>query len=745
MSMEEQLPVGCSVEAHGLQSMAHLNGLQGVVLSHQRTDGKELVMVRFDSAPPEHQRLLLKPVNLKRPDAFKTGQEVEAHSLVSMTALNGLRGTVHSMRGSDAERRVVVEFPAPHGAMALMPTNLRAVTTPAQSAAATPTAAAAPTPPSPATAHPPPSPAMSSASLPTAVSTEGMEVGQLVEAHSLKQLVNLNGARGQVVSHRPAPDGSTQIVVQFPPPHGTMALKAPNLRPAPVGGSAPVHAAVAQLRAPAVPLPATEGFLDKKKPGGAKGSGYDKRWFSLRGSTLLYYEEKGRIQLNASSRALIGPGSTFTLQGPGMNRTFDLRAESPAKAQQWVAALGAWQAPGAKALPQLDTLCGLESAARAHVELDYWGTAPDPPTGGRLKPAAADAETDPRVAAAEARVREAEQRLAAAQADADPRVAAAEARVRELEQRLAAPDPLQEARAVSAEARAAAAEARCRELEQAAAPQPAAGAEARCRELEAKLSAAEARAAAAVPQSAAAGADAARCRDLEARLAAAEARAAAAVPQSAAAGADAARCRDLEARLAAAEARAAAAEARAAVSASAPQPADSARAAAAEAAAAAAEARARAAEEGRAAAEARARAAVGTSSAGSAVVDAERRAAAAEARCASAEARSLEVEARAAAAEARCREVVAAGGCGRCGELEARAAAAEQQSRLSAAPDPRVAALQRRVDELQRVVAQQGLLSSPRAAGAASPRSSNGHYQSPHRSPLPATNFRLAD
>eukprot|EP00756_Hemistasia_phaeocysticola_P039859 Hpha_TRINITY_DN16836_c0_g3::TRINITY_DN16836_c0_g3_i1::g.149661::m.149661 len=131
---------------------------------------------------------------------FPVGSEVEAHSLVTMLTLNGLRGKVTNHRLTpDGAVQVVVQFGPPNGLMALKITNLK-------------------------------KPGAGGPASPSSGSVEQkFPVGKTVEAKNLVAMKQLNGVKGTVNSHRKAGDGTDQIVVSFPAPHGMLALRVANL------------------------------------------------------------------------------------------------------------------------------------------------------------------------------------------------------------------------------------------------------------------------------------------------------------------------------------------------------------------------------------------------------------------------------------------------------------------------------------------------------------------------------------
>eukprot|EP01064_Diplonema_japonicum_P015262 TRINITY_DN229_c2_g1_i5.p1 TRINITY_DN229_c2_g1~~TRINITY_DN229_c2_g1_i5.p1 ORF type:complete len:761 (+),score=230.65 TRINITY_DN229_c2_g1_i5:54-2336(+) len=348
-------PPGTSVEAHSLTSEVSLNGKVGVILSHQ-TDNqmKGLLMVQF---PAPHGTMLLKPTNLKKAQCatadFPVGAEVEARGLQSKTVINGCCGTVAGHRqGPDGTTQVIVKFPV-HGTMALMPVNIKKTTD--SSLQSLPTVQAE----NVASLHP---------------------VNSRVMAHSLQQQKSLNNVTGLVVGHQ---QETGHVMVQFPPEHGTHALLTKNLSkattaPAPTP-SAPtathdpvIASALKSIRPPPLPEVACEGWLNKKTP--AMGRDYDRRWFSLRGQVLVYYEEKGRISLSPAHECAAS-GESFILAGPGMSRKFELKADKPEQKDKWIAALksASKAASGAQTLHSLETL---ETAGRYQVQCNWLAEYP---------------------------------------------------------------------------------------------------------------------------------------------------------------------------------------------------------------------------------------------------------------------------------------------------------------------------------------------------------------------------------
>eukprot|EP01060_Flectonema_neradi_P022191 TRINITY_DN3046_c0_g5_i1.p1 TRINITY_DN3046_c0_g5~~TRINITY_DN3046_c0_g5_i1.p1 ORF type:complete len:916 (+),score=247.72 TRINITY_DN3046_c0_g5_i1:65-2812(+) len=403
-------PIGTIVEAHGLVQEKGLNGKTGTVTSVQG----ELLVVQFEqpfgtmSVKMSNLRIKVKPPTTEnstpaakessatgsgpQPDQsngsnptidFPVNCEVEATGLQSKLTMNGAVGTVAGHRtASDGSGtwHIIVRFPI-HGTMALLPQNLIKKQ-----------------------AEPP--------------ATTTLPVGTSVVAHSLQQRTDLNQIEGVVVGHC----GLDQVVVQFPQ-KGVVTLKLTNVTksdstgastngvqpqlqqhsqqvtvPTPTG-QVPIssmrnsdeYIALKELINTLEPVPmqpaAYEGFLNKKTP--AMGRDHDRRWFSLRGQQLIYFEEKGRINISAEHSIQPAENNGFTVSGPGMSRKFELKADTPASKKNWIQALLACTKPGG-ATPCANTtsLTFLESACRAQLCSDFIATAPKapvPPSSGQSK------------------------------------------------------------------------------------------------------------------------------------------------------------------------------------------------------------------------------------------------------------------------------------------------------------------------------------------------------------------------
>eukprot|EP01062_Namystynia_karyoxenos_P023781 TRINITY_DN19211_c0_g3_i2.p1 TRINITY_DN19211_c0_g3~~TRINITY_DN19211_c0_g3_i2.p1 ORF type:complete len:1136 (+),score=305.31 TRINITY_DN19211_c0_g3_i2:110-3409(+) len=560
------LPVGTEVEAHSLVQMQSLNGAKGKVTQHRTApDGTQQIVVQFG---PPHGMMALRLQNLRKPgdaaaaapaapapapappvaapaaapaaspesppaalsaSSFPVGARVEAHGLVSMKNLNGAQGKVHSHRkAADGSDQVVVAFDPPNQMMALRPANLRLI---GASAAAPPTPPAAtpqpapalptpatvglPTAPAPApapvpwAAAPAPAPASPSAGIPG-----GYSVGQMVVAQGLRNQQHLNGKRGTVLEGRRMPDGTEQVVVNFGPPHGTMALRPINLVsaiatsslgagvPASTGTTlAEVMLRMTQVEIPPLARVILEGFLEKKT--NAAGRDYDTRWYVLRKNYLIYYEEKGRLYLSEDSKCYATEDTKFTLKTKKSEagktssslKEYHLKAQRAETKQRWVDALKAAAAgrPNFQD-PAFREIQALQVAGRACVEAAYWEELPRMPAGGPPPPAdpiAAAISGGAQLQAATQRANLLQQRVAQLEAQAAAggssaaSVAAAAAEISRLQQQLAAA----EQRAFAAEARASASGVSTGDLAGASAQaeQRAAGLQLRVSELEQQL------------------------------------------------------------------------------------------------------------------------------------------------------------------------------------------------------------------------------------------------------------------
>ena len=385
-------PVGTVVEAHGLIQEKGLNGKTGTVAS---TQGDVLVVqfeqpfgtmsikmsnLRIKSAPPaavtsEPAAVIAEPTppqpeqtNGSNPTIdFPVNCEVEATGLQSKVTMNGAIGTVagHRTAGDGSGTwHIIVRFPI-HGTMALLPQNLikKESQTPA---------------------------------------TTTFPVGTSVVAHSLQSRTDLNQCEGVVVGHC----GIDQVVVQFPV-KGVVTLKVSNVtkgddssvsqqqqQQLPISILSPDHSSTALVRnsndyinlmeninsLQPVPMQpsACEGFLNKKTP--AMGRDHDRRWFSLRGQQLIYFEEKGRINLTPDYTILPAEGNGFSISGPGMSRKFELKADTPAAKMNWLKALESCTKSGyTPVCPNATAIVHLESACRAQMMHDHLAFSPKPP------------------------------------------------------------------------------------------------------------------------------------------------------------------------------------------------------------------------------------------------------------------------------------------------------------------------------------------------------------------------------
>eukprot|EP01064_Diplonema_japonicum_P023491 TRINITY_DN3392_c0_g1_i1.p1 TRINITY_DN3392_c0_g1~~TRINITY_DN3392_c0_g1_i1.p1 ORF type:complete len:674 (+),score=163.14 TRINITY_DN3392_c0_g1_i1:1718-3739(+) len=89
-----------------------------------------------------------------------------------------------------------------------------------------------------------------------------------------------------------------------------------------------------------------QGYLKKKTPSIVVGRDYDRRWFVLRGKSLLYFEEKGRITLDESTEIGFADKDpvAFTLKHPN-SRKYELKCESHEERDRWMAVLAGTPLP----------------------------------------------------------------------------------------------------------------------------------------------------------------------------------------------------------------------------------------------------------------------------------------------------------------------------------------------------------------------------------------------------------------
>ncbi|KAJ9435103.1 hypothetical protein DIPPA_24863, partial [Diplonema papillatum] len=235
---------------------------------------------------------------------FPMNSTVQAHSLQQQVSLNGVSGLVVGHQPTTGQ--VIVRFPI-HGTLALLPGNLKRVLD---------------------GIDPPPPASPTSSPNGHSVVTQ-FPMNSTVQAHSLQQQVSLNGVSGLVVGHQPT---TGQVVVQFPPQFGTMTLRGANLKAGSQSSSKnafhgydTIRRHASNIKAEKLPVISCESWLDKKTP--AVGRDSDRRYFTLRGSTLIYYEEKGRIVLTPQHivEQVANDDKSFSLLGPGMSRKFELR------------------------------------------------------------------------------------------------------------------------------------------------------------------------------------------------------------------------------------------------------------------------------------------------------------------------------------------------------------------------------------------------------------------------------------
>ncbi|KAJ9454785.1 putative apoptosis inhibitor ORF99 [Diplonema papillatum] len=106
-----------------------------------------------------------------------------------------------------------------------------------------------------------------------------------------------------------------------------------------------------------------EGYLKKKKPGSFT-SGWDDRFFMLRGATLYYFEEKATIDISRGCECTLVPAdlTSFTVSVVGQSREpFVLRANDETDRARWVAVLNG-QKKRDMSKEDVEALSGFESA-----------------------------------------------------------------------------------------------------------------------------------------------------------------------------------------------------------------------------------------------------------------------------------------------------------------------------------------------------------------------------------------------
>eukprot|EP01059_Diplonema_ambulator_P017320 TRINITY_DN2930_c0_g1_i2.p1 TRINITY_DN2930_c0_g1~~TRINITY_DN2930_c0_g1_i2.p1 ORF type:complete len:1305 (+),score=536.42 TRINITY_DN2930_c0_g1_i2:1720-5634(+) len=173
-------------------------------------------LTEFISSPMLHQVVAASGLTMHlkphRGTVPQIGALVEAFGMTGNSDLNGIRGRMLG-EGTDGTR-VLVEFPPPHGAMLVLPANLRTVAPPKD---------------------PPPT-------------------GAFVKAVEMMG-DPLNGQVGEVLGQQVASDG-LRVLVQFSPPHGLMLVRPSNLEiteapaPAPVQPTIQVGEIVEVVNAP---------------------------------------------------------------------------------------------------------------------------------------------------------------------------------------------------------------------------------------------------------------------------------------------------------------------------------------------------------------------------------------------------------------------------------------------------------------------------------------------------------------
>eukprot|EP01059_Diplonema_ambulator_P002150 TRINITY_DN11785_c0_g1_i2.p1 TRINITY_DN11785_c0_g1~~TRINITY_DN11785_c0_g1_i2.p1 ORF type:complete len:389 (+),score=192.69 TRINITY_DN11785_c0_g1_i2:32-1168(+) len=114
-----------------------------------------------------------------------------------------------------------------------------------------------------------------------------------------------------------------------------------------------------------------QGYLKKKTPSIVVGRDYDRRWFVLRGSSLIYFEEKGRIPLD--DKTVIGfadkDAVAFTIEHPKISRKYELKCDNHEERDRWMAVLSGTPIPTeANVDVDLQDLVAEEEAERELIE-----------------------------------------------------------------------------------------------------------------------------------------------------------------------------------------------------------------------------------------------------------------------------------------------------------------------------------------------------------------------------------------
>ena len=330
---------------------------------------------------------------------FPIQSEVEAVGLKTQSHLNGVRGRVETYKANaEGSKRIVVDFGPPHGLVALRPGNVTSVSSPASGTQvqSSPSGSKAgsvrgslppPTPTSPR------SPSGSMVRMNTGMSRRSSIMSDRSGAsrkssgktrvrrsdtpviqtltgmvtyqdrystfaswpnHLQSAKVNPKELARSGFYHNPSqkdPDRCTCFtcgysLVQWSPndvPWNEHSKHVPTCAFV-VAHKASLKASAAfsgKKRNRELPTLIEEGYLSKQKPS-ALTKGWDDRYFALRGTTLYYYEEKSRVDLSkgCEARAIEGDSRSFTVNAVGQTReTFILKAHDDYDRTRWMEAL----------------------------------------------------------------------------------------------------------------------------------------------------------------------------------------------------------------------------------------------------------------------------------------------------------------------------------------------------------------------------------------------------------------------
>eukprot|EP01059_Diplonema_ambulator_P025029 TRINITY_DN4200_c0_g1_i4.p1 TRINITY_DN4200_c0_g1~~TRINITY_DN4200_c0_g1_i4.p1 ORF type:complete len:1972 (+),score=601.31 TRINITY_DN4200_c0_g1_i4:207-6122(+) len=368
-------PIGAEIEATGLKTQHHLNGLKGRIEAHHDSpDGSVKIVVDFG---PPHGLIGLRPVNIKTLNTSSQQLPTVGRTASSSVSPVATRPGSNSVSPSNPGRKSVTSVTGSSPRQSLAPR--------------TPSGSVAPSAPSVASRRPS---TMSDVSRTSSkktkreVSTTFTPPSGLVTyqerystfaswpSHLQSAQVNPKELAFAGFYHNPSqkdPDKCTCFtcgysLVQWSP--GDVPW---NEHSKHVPSCAFVVAHKASLKASAAlkkmgkgrELPALEeeGYLKKRKPG-KLASGWDDRYFALRGAMLYYYEEKAVIDLSRGCECSAVPhdSCSFTVNAVGQKRdAFVLKAANDTERDQWVEALNGSKQRG-MSKEDVEVLGGFETA-----------------------------------------------------------------------------------------------------------------------------------------------------------------------------------------------------------------------------------------------------------------------------------------------------------------------------------------------------------------------------------------------